>query len=166
MLSTNAMPALPLVYLEPRAMHHYQYPSKPIILCCRNVIICYFVVALDVVLRFVNQENYKKEEKKKKTLTSTYETGNIPFWLATRPSNQLSSTRRVSTTNSPLCSDNSIADCAWKLNLARAWPSDGFFVGNRTPSFDIIWNNFFLLGIFKSSFYNCFNRFLVLSFTY
>lgn len=70
--------------------------------------------------------------------TSTYETGKIPFRLAIRPSNQLSSTRRVKTTNSPLLNDNSIADCAWKLNLARAWPSAGFLVGKRTPSFEII----------------------------
>lgn len=71
-------------------------------------------------------------------LTSTYETGNMPFRLAIRPSNQFSSTRRVSTTSSPLFSDSSMADCAGKLNLARACPSDGFFVGCRTPSFEII----------------------------
>lgn len=71
-------------------------------------------------------------------LTSTYETGKIPLRLAIRPSNQLSSTRRVNTTNSPLFNDSSMADCAWKLNLARACPSDGFFSGNRIPSLEII----------------------------
>lgn len=71
-------------------------------------------------------------------LTSTYETGKIPLRFAILPSNQLSSTRRVSTTNSPLCSDSSIDDCAWKLNLARAWPSDGFLDAYRIPSFDTI----------------------------
>lgn len=44
----------------------------------------------------------------------------MPFRLAIHPSNQLSSTRRVKTTSSPLFNDNSMADCAWKLNLARA----------------------------------------------
>lgn len=53
-------------------------------------------------------------------LTSTYETGKMPFLLTILPSNQLSSTRRVNITNSPLFNDNSIDDCATKLNLARA----------------------------------------------
>lgn len=62
----------------------------------------------------------------------------MPLRFAIRPSNQLSSTRRVNTINSPLFNDNSMADCAWKLNLARACPSDNFRDGNRTPSFETI----------------------------
>lgn len=72
-------------------------------------------------------------------LTSTYDTGKMPLRLAIRPSNQLSSTRRVRLTSSPLFSDNSMADWAWKLNLARACPSTGFFgTVDRVPSFEII----------------------------
>lgn len=150
MISTNVMLALRLAYSEPLAIHHYQYPLKPIL---RKIFL--------LLLRFIwNRSIFVW----KRTLTSTYETGKIPFWLATRPSNQLSSTRRVNTTSSPLCNDSSIADCAWKLNLARAWPSDGFLVGNRTPSFDIIyfffkwkysiWTiNNCLLNIFQSYFF-------------
>ena len=72
-------------------------------------------------------------------LTSTYETGKIPFRLAIRPSNQLSSTRLVRLTNSPLFSDSSMADWAWTLNLARAWPSGVFFDCKRTPSLEMIY---------------------------
>lgn len=75
---------------------------------------------------------------KSRILTSTYETGKIPLRFAMRPSNQFSSTRLVNTTNSPLHSDNSMADCALKLNFARACPSDGFRTGNRMPSREMI----------------------------
>lgn len=44
----------------------------------------------------------------------------MPLRLAILPSNQLSSTLRVKATNSPLFSDNSTPDWAWKLNLALA----------------------------------------------
>lgn len=85
------------------------------------------------------------------TLTSTYDTGKMPLRLAMRPSNQLSSTRRVRLTSSPLFNDSSIADWAWKLNFARAWPSAGFRpTGARDPSREMICEQEQSGGVMKS----------------
>jgi len=64
----------------------------------------------------------------------------MPFLLAILPSNQFPSTRRVRVTNSPLFKESSMPDWAWKLYLARAWPSDGRLDGVRAPSRLTIWN--------------------------
>lgn len=128
MLSMSVPPALQPVCLVLRAMNRCQCLSKP-------VIATKYGENGNRVSHFIFVSFIFKMWKK---LTSTYETGKIPFRLAILPSNQLSSTRRVRTTSSPLCNESSMADWAWKLNLARAWPSDGFFVGHRTPSFDTI----------------------------
>lgn len=140
MWSMNEPPVLQLVYLALTA-YHYQYPSKPIQWeksCHTNTIIVllsYFFLLVTLLWTSCSLNGYHIQS----ILTSTYETGKIPLRLAILPSNQLSSTRRVSTTNSPLCNDSSIADWAWKLNLARARPSVGFLFGHRTPSFEMIW---------------------------
>lgn len=83
-------------------------------------------------LEFVAKCQTRRDDR----LTSTYETGNIPFRLATRPSNQLSSTRRVNTTSSPLFSDSSMA-CEFFLEILfeeiGRLRSQGLFLRNFFP---------------------------------